>query len=153
MTPWASKERPLKVVHVIGGLALGGAETLLYRLATQDVPGVEQEVICLGRTDWYSARLQERGIPVHHLDMDSPLETWSGGRRLRKLLRERRPDAVQSWLYFANMLSSVSAGSHGPPVVLVVDAAAMQAAGHVFYCSANGVWLTDHVPPAYLREL
>ena len=117
MTPWASKERPLKVVHVIGGLALGGAETLLYRLATQDVPGVEQEVICLGRPDWYSARLQERGIPVHHLDMNSPLETWSGGRRLRKLLRERRPDAVQSWLYFANMLSSVSAGSHGPPVV------------------------------------
>ena len=27
---------------------------------------------------------------------------------------------------------------------------AMAAAGHVFYCSANGVWLTDHVPPAYI---
>jgi len=111
------KERPLRVVHVIGGLALGGAETLLYRLATQQLPGVEQEVICLGPPDWYSAQLQERGIPVHHLDMNSPLETWSGGRRLRKLLRERRPDAVQSWLYFANMLSSISAGSGGPPVV------------------------------------
>ena len=117
MTPWDSKERPLKVVHVIGGLALGGAETLLFRLATQDLPGVEQEVICLGPPDWYSAQLEERGIRVHHLDMNSPLETWSSGRRLRKLLRERRPDAVQSWLYFANMLSSVSAGSDGPPVV------------------------------------
>ncbi|KAA9378531.1 RNA 2'-phosphotransferase [Microbispora cellulosiformans] len=39
----------------------------------------------------------------------------------------------------------------GRPVVLVVDAAAMHAAGHRFRLSANGVWLVDHVPPAYLR--
>ena len=123
------KERPLRVVHVIGGLALGGAETLLYRLATQDVPGVKQEVICLGRPDWYSSRLEERGIPVHHLDMNSPLETWSGGRRLRKLLRELRPDAVQSWLYFANMLSSVSAGRRGPPVVWSNHSSHMEGVG------------------------
>lgn len=40
---------------------------------------------------------------------------------------------------------------HGKPVVLVVDAAGMKAAGHTFYRSANGVWLVDHVPPQYLR--
>jgi putative RNA 2'-phosphotransferase len=34
----------------------------------------------------------------------------------------------------------------GKPVVLVVRAAEMVAAGHVFYVSANGVWLVDHVP-------
>ncbi|MEV7012617.1 RNA 2'-phosphotransferase [Streptosporangium sp. NPDC051022] len=39
----------------------------------------------------------------------------------------------------------------GRPVVLVVDAAAMRAAGHEFRLSANGVWLTDHVPPSFLR--
>jgi putative RNA 2'-phosphotransferase len=37
-----------------------------------------------------------------------------------------------------------------PEVVLTVDAAAMHAAGHTFYQAANGVWLTDHVPPGYL---
>jgi putative RNA 2'-phosphotransferase len=42
---------------------------------------------------------------------------------------------------------------HGTPVVFVVDAAAMQQAGIPFYCSANGVWLVDTVPPAYLRLL
>ncbi len=26
----------------------------------------------------------------------------------------------------------------------------MAGAGHVYYRSANGVWLTDHVPAAYL---
>jgi putative RNA 2'-phosphotransferase len=40
---------------------------------------------------------------------------------------------------------------HGRPVVLAVDAAAMTRAGHRFYVSANGVWLTDEVPPAFLR--
>jgi putative RNA 2'-phosphotransferase len=42
---------------------------------------------------------------------------------------------------------------HGEPVVLVVDAAAMRRDGHAFYRSTNGVWLTERVPPAYLRQL
>jgi putative RNA 2'-phosphotransferase len=40
---------------------------------------------------------------------------------------------------------------HGRPVVLEVDATAMHRAGHTFYVSANGVWLTYAVPPEYLR--
>jgi putative RNA 2'-phosphotransferase len=40
---------------------------------------------------------------------------------------------------------------HGRPVVFAVDAAAMHAAGFVFYRSANGVWLVERVPPEYLR--
>ncbi|MEV7414342.1 RNA 2'-phosphotransferase [Streptomyces sp. NPDC089919] len=39
----------------------------------------------------------------------------------------------------------------GRPVVLSVAAGAMHAAGHVFHLSENGVWLTDAVPPEYLR--
>ncbi|HET9627512.1 MAG TPA: RNA 2'-phosphotransferase [Kofleriaceae bacterium] len=41
----------------------------------------------------------------------------------------------------------------GAPVVLAVRAASMVAAGHAFFRSANGVWLTDHVPAAFLDEL
>jgi len=41
---------------------------------------------------------------------------------------------------------------HGPPLVLTVDAAAMACAGHSFWRSANGVWLTDRVPPGFLSE-
>lgn len=42
---------------------------------------------------------------------------------------------------------------HGRPVVLRVDAAAMASAGHVFHRAENGVWLTDAVPPTFLRRL
>ncbi len=44
----------------------------------------------------------------------------------------------------------VGARRGGDVVVLTVDAAAMARDGHVFYRSANGVWLTDVVPAAYL---
>ena len=40
---------------------------------------------------------------------------------------------------------------HGRPVIFQVDAAAMAASGHLFYCSDNGVWLTDAVPADYLE--
>ncbi|UOQ96583.1 RNA 2'-phosphotransferase [Hymenobacter sp. 5317J-9] len=41
----------------------------------------------------------------------------------------------------------------GQPHILTVDAAAMHAAGAVFYESGNGVWLVDAVPPQYLGGL
>ncbi|MBD3886535.1 RNA 2'-phosphotransferase [Phormidium tenue FACHB-886] len=42
---------------------------------------------------------------------------------------------------------------HGRPVILRIDAAIMQQAGFTFYCSDNGVWLVEEVPPQYLAVL
>lgn len=39
---------------------------------------------------------------------------------------------------------------HGKPVVLRVRAGMMWDAGHKFYLSANGVWLTDEVPVSFI---
>ena len=41
----------------------------------------------------------------------------------------------------------------GSPIVLAIDAKTMAANGALFYRSSNGVWLTDHVPPAHLSTL
>lgn len=40
---------------------------------------------------------------------------------------------------------------HGTPVVLAVRAAQLHACGRRFYLTANGIWLTDTVPPGYLE--
>lgn len=51
----------------------------------------------------------------------------------------------------ASRETAVAVGArHGKPVVLTVAAAAMQAQGHVFYVSDNGVWLTQAVPAAFI---
>ena len=39
---------------------------------------------------------------------------------------------------------------HGRPVVLAIDAAAMERDGFIFYCSDNGVWLVEDIPPEYI---
>jgi putative RNA 2'-phosphotransferase len=41
----------------------------------------------------------------------------------------------------------------GKPVILRVDAGKMHGAGYRFFLSANGVWLTDSVPPAFLARV
>jgi len=46
----------------------------------------------------------------------------------------------------------VGARRAGAVLVLTVDAHAMAHDGHLFYRSANGVWLTDAVPARYLRD-
>lgn len=38
----------------------------------------------------------------------------------------------------------------GKPIILRVQAGRMHQEGHEFFLSANGVWLTDHVPPQYI---
>ena len=38
----------------------------------------------------------------------------------------------------------------GRPVVLTIRSGEMHRQGHLFYLSANGVWLTDEVPPQFI---
>jgi len=49
--------------------------------------------------------------------------------------------------------ATVVGSRRGRPVILLVDARGMCEAGHLFYRSANGVWLTDTVPPRFLNLL
>jgi putative RNA 2'-phosphotransferase len=42
-------------------------------------------------------------------------------------------------------------GRHGKPALLTIHAGDMHRAGFVFRCSANGVWLVDHVPPQFIE--
>ncbi len=39
---------------------------------------------------------------------------------------------------------------HGKPIILKIEALKMHLSGFSFYCSANGVWLTDHVPVNFI---
>jgi len=41
-------------------------------------------------------------------------------------------------------------GRQGKPVILRINARTMREAGHLFFVTPNGVWLTDGVPSSYL---
>lgn len=42
---------------------------------------------------------------------------------------------------------------HGKPVLLEIDARQMVTEGHRFFVTGNQVWLTDCVPPEFLRQI
>lgn len=51
-----------------------------------------------------------------------------------------------------NRETAISVGSrHGKAIVLMIESGRMYAEGFLFYLSENQVWLTDHVPPAYIK--
>jgi RNA:NAD 2''-phosphotransferase len=52
----------------------------------------------------------------------------------------------------ATTQTATSVGArHGKVVVLKVDAKRMHEEGHQFFLSANGVWLTERVPPEFIE--
>lgn len=98
----------MKILHIITGLRTGGAEMMLYRLATMADPGTTHEVISLRGMGAVGARLQQAGIKVTSVDMmgRSAPKAWL---RLVKAIRRSRPDVVQTWLYHADVLGGLAA--------------------------------------------
>ncbi len=96
------------VVHVITGLDDGGAEAVLYRLISATSFN-EHRVISLMGEGKYGPLLRDQGVPVLTLGMPRGRLTWRGMKRLLRVLRDERPDVVQTWMYHANLLGGLLA--------------------------------------------
>jgi putative RNA 2'-phosphotransferase len=73
-------------------------------------------------------------------------------RFLPSILQQGLAKRARHHVHLSESSSTATAvgARRGESVLLKVDAARMHADGHVFYRSANGVWLTDAVPAQYL---
>ena len=95
---------PPHVMHVITGLGLGGAETMLANLATcLHQRGIKQTVVSLISGGPLETRLTDRGIRVEGLGMTPGRPSLRAIRRLSRLMRRHKPDIVQSWMYHADL--------------------------------------------------
>ena len=76
-------------------------------------------------------------------------------RFLDAILREGLSRRARHHVHLtANRETAIAVGTrYGAPVLLRIDAARMYADGHVFRCSANGVWLAEGVPAPYLEAM
>lgn len=104
-------ERPLRVLHVIGSLERGGAETWLRHLCvTTDPAEARLEVVTHRPGDGaYGAELREHGIPVTTLPLDRGGLAYA--RALHRHLREAGPfDVVHSHVHhFSGVVLTVAA--------------------------------------------
>lgn len=94
------------VLHVIPSLHLGGAEKTLVELLTDPDARENAIVAVMAGGGPLEAKVAAIGVPVLDLQVTGPLTTIGAAWRLARLIRERRPEIVQSWLYYADILSA-----------------------------------------------
>jgi glycosyltransferase involved in cell wall biosynthesis len=105
----------MKVVHVITGLDVGGAETMLYKLVTT-AKAFESEVIAIGGRGPMGDRLRAAGVPVRTLDLRLATAPFAF-LRLVRWLRSSGADVVQTWMYHSDLVGGLAAWMARKPVV------------------------------------
>jgi glycosyltransferase involved in cell wall biosynthesis len=99
------EQHPIKLLHVITDLNVGGAEISLYRLLTcLDRTRYASQVVSLIPAGELGDRIRELGIPVFSLNMKPGQPSLSALHSLLLRMRTGRFDIVQSWLYHADLL-------------------------------------------------
>jgi glycosyltransferase involved in cell wall biosynthesis len=96
----------LTVLHVIAARGIGGAEHFLAALvaAKREKP-VSQAVVNLMADPEFAAMARAAGVPVHDLGLQSITHLPIVVMQLARLIRELRPSAIQTWLYYADLAS------------------------------------------------
>ena len=98
----------MRVLHIITGLDDGGAEAVLFRLCKLDKK-YQHTVISLQAKQKYESLLQKLNISVHTLNFSNSSINFFGLFKLFKLIRQIKPDVVQTWMPHADLIGGVLA--------------------------------------------
>lgn len=97
-----------KILHIITGLSDGGAEAVLYRLCNFNKDH-QHIVISLTDKGKYGPLLEAENIQTYYLNMPPSKIRLNSLYKLFKLIRQIRPDVVQTWMYHADLIGGVVA--------------------------------------------
>ena len=101
---------PLKIVHVISDLVVGGAEMNLYRLLSGiDRARYDTTVVTLSDGGELCERVKDLGVQVYSLGMRSPAPSPRSLVRLIRLMRWLDPDLIHGWMYYGNLAAQFAA--------------------------------------------
>lgn len=101
----------MKILHVIIGLEMGGAETSLLRLIEthKNSPDYNHSVISLTNIGKIGRLLQASGIRVDSLGLKSIFSILMVVRKLIKIIRDTNPDIIHTWMYHADLIGGIAA--------------------------------------------
>lgn len=116
----------VRVLSLIGSLAVGGAETYLARIAPEIAKhGVEMEICALERRGPRLDDLERAGIVVHGTPFEIRSRRSSGPTvvrtidAIRRIVKNGRFDIVQTYLYWSDILGVIGAKAAGCPRIIV----------------------------------
>lgn len=99
----------MRILFVITGLEIGGAESQLFLLATAlQQRGHLVHVVSLTSKGAFGQKFVDLGIPLAVLGLGRSVLDLAAWGRLRKLIREWNADIVQSWLHHADLIASLA---------------------------------------------
>lgn len=111
---------PVKVLHIINDLSIGGSEIMLYKLLSRINRSVfEPSVISLNGVGALGARLRGLGISVESLGLKSSVVNSLSVFRLLQSARRISPQLIQGWMYHGNLAAQL-AGIVAPRPVKVI---------------------------------
>jgi len=101
---------PIRVMHLITNLEIGGAQIMLARLVrAADPRRFRMTVVSLMELGPVATQLTAHGITVRSLGMKRGVPDPRGLVRLLKILRSAPVDLLHTWLYHADLLGTVAA--------------------------------------------
>ena len=107
----------IKILQIITGLDVGGAELSLFRLLSRLGPSYRSQVVSLTNVGDIGKQIQEFGIPVHALGMKPGMPNPFALIRLAGMIKKLQPDLVHTWMYHANLIGGLAARMAGFPAV------------------------------------
>jgi glycosyltransferase involved in cell wall biosynthesis len=118
----AGVARPaLKILHIIPTLGIGGTERQLVRLLPRlDGRRFRQTVCHYTRCDSLEEQLHAGGVRTVFIPKED-LAAWRFLSRLRRVVRDERPDVVHTWLYSGNFWGRLAALTSGVRSLVASD--------------------------------
>ena len=97
----------MKIVHIITGLSIGGAEQALYNLLKGGLADrFDNCVISLRDKGPTGVKISLLGVPVIALNMHVKMLPLAGLVKLIQIIRDFSPDLIQGWMYHGNLIGS-----------------------------------------------
>lgn len=110
----------MRILHLITGLNVGGAEAMLARLieaGLADLPARDVLVISLSADGPIAEKIRGLDVRVVSLGMNPSLPSPLKLRKLLALSREFRPSIIQSWMYHADLVGGWLGARLDVPIV------------------------------------
>jgi len=97
-----------RVLFIIPSLKYGGAEIFLRRLTTALVGDIEIRVVVIGKREGLAKDFEKYGISVVYLELPSRNQFIRASLKFRHIIRDFQPDIIQSLLYYADFIATLS---------------------------------------------
>lgn len=95
-----------KILHLITGLEIGGAEMMLLKTLPRMQNDFDNRVCCIIGHGPMGERLEKSGIPVYYLNLKNIFDLgiiW----RFKKIIKEFKPDILVTYLIHADLFGRV----------------------------------------------